>query len=239
MKTILVVDDEERIRRILWEILNKKGFHVIKAKDAMEAHAILREGQKVDLILLDINLPAVQGDKLYDVLQAFHPNVKVIVCSVLPFEEQNNRLPGAADYYDKSESFAILLQKIEMIFNQDIQNKKVLVIDDDPRVRLLYKKVLMGAGYFPIEIGDSPDPVHFLKKQIHNIDLVLLDIAMPKVTGMEIFETIKRERPDAKVIITSVFSEDQQKFFIFKADDYFDKSTSHRILLEKIKCLVG
>ena len=239
MKTILVVDDEERIRRILWEILNKKGFHVIKAKDAIEAHDILRQGLNIDLILLDINLPAVQGDKLYDVLQAFHKDIKVIVCSVLPYEEQTTRLPGAADYYDKSESFAILLQKIEMIFSQDILNKKILVIDDDPHIRLLYRKVLMSSGYFPIDMGDERDPMRFVKQQIDNIDLVLLDIAMPKVTGLELFELIKVQRPNAKVIITSVFSEDQQKFFIFKADDYFDKSESHKILLEKIKCLVG
>lgn len=241
MKTILVVDDEERIRRVFWEVLRRRGFHVIKVKDAMEAHQILNEGQKVDLILLDINMPEVPGDTLNEVLQTFFAKTKVIVCSVLPVEEQSKRIPNADDYHDKSESFNILLQKINRVFEDESpqNHKKILIIDDNPKIRLMYRRLLMAAGYYPIDTGDHPDSFRFLKSQVKNIDLFLLDIAMPRISGLEYFKMIREKYPEAKVIITSVFSEDQQKYLIFKADDYFDKSEDHKVLLGKVKNLIG
>ena len=127
MKTILVVDDEERIRRMLSLMLRRKGFHVIKVNDAIAAHQLLREGQKVDLVLLDINLPEIQGDTLNEILQSFHYKTRVIVCSVLPIEEQSKRIPNALDYYDKSESFSVLMHKIEMVFKNEMVYKKILL----------------------------------------------------------------------------------------------------------------
>jgi CheY-like chemotaxis protein len=219
-------------------MLRKKGFHVVKARNAVEAHEILKGGEKVDLVLLDINMPEVQGEKLYEVIRSFHYKTKVIVCSVFPVEEQGKKIPGAADYYDKSESFAILLQKIDKVLKEG-PVKKILIIDDDPQIRSIYRRLLMGAGYYPIDTGDNPESFHFLKTQVKNIDLILLDIAMPRITGLEFYDMIKTEHPQAKVIVSSVFSEEQQKTFIFKADDYFDKSGPHKVLLEKVKCLIG
>ncbi len=119
MKTILIVDDQERIRQILSRVLTNEGFHVIKAKDAIEAHQLLKEGKKVDLMLLDINMPEVSGNTLYDVVQAFHYRTKVIVCSVLPMDEQSKKIPEAADYYDKTDDLSVLLKKIEGVFEKD------------------------------------------------------------------------------------------------------------------------
>ncbi|MCB9757948.1 MAG: response regulator [Candidatus Omnitrophica bacterium] len=119
MKTILIVDDQTRIRQILGRVLMNEGFHVIKAKDAMQAQQVLKEGKKVDLMLLDINMPQVQGDTLYDVVQAFHYRTKVIVCSVLPMDEQSKKIPGAVDYYDKTDDLSILLKKIEEVFKKE------------------------------------------------------------------------------------------------------------------------
>jgi len=239
MKTILIVDDEARFRVIFGQILERRGFHVITANDALQAHQILKETPKVDLVLLDINMPEIHGDILYEVMQSFHYKSRVIVCSVLPVEEQSRIIPDAVDYYDKSEDFLTLLQKIEMVFGKETFDKKILIIDDDAHIRSLYRKFLMRAGYFPIDVGDHPETFRFLRKQIQNIDLILLDIAMPNISGLEYFNMIREEYPQARVMVTSVFTEDQQRTFIRNADDYFDKSGSHKVLLEKVKCLLN
>ena len=112
MGTILVVDDDEKINRMLTLILRRKGFDVIKAGDAPSAHEVLRSGRRIDLVLLDINMPGVQGDELNEILQSFHYKTRVMVCSVFPVEEQAKRIPGATDYYDKAESFSVLIGKV-------------------------------------------------------------------------------------------------------------------------------
>ncbi|MBN2372935.1 response regulator [bacterium] len=111
MKRILVLDDEERIRNIYKKLLTLEGYEVIEAATAMHAHEILKR-EPVDLILLDIKMPKVDGSIMYDVIEQFHSRLKVIVSSVYPLEVQKRVVPRACDYYDKSEGNEVLLSKI-------------------------------------------------------------------------------------------------------------------------------
>jgi DNA-binding NtrC family response regulator len=61
MPKILVVDDEEQIRRILAEFLGKMGFEVIQASSGEEAIGLLRSGAKTDLMVIDMKMPKVGG----------------------------------------------------------------------------------------------------------------------------------------------------------------------------------
>jgi two-component system aerobic respiration control protein ArcA len=73
-KTILVVDDELVMRNAIKRIFEKEKYKVLVAKDAMELSKII-EDTKLDLILLDINLPWVDGYELCSLLKA-HPHLK-------------------------------------------------------------------------------------------------------------------------------------------------------------------
>ena len=111
MKTILVVDDEARIRRIYKTLLSLEGYNVMEAPAAVEANEVLKK-EDVDLVLLDIRMPEVEGNILWDVIGLFHRKVKVIVSSVYHVERQKRIVPYAADYYDKSQGLEVLLCKI-------------------------------------------------------------------------------------------------------------------------------
>jgi len=111
---VLVVDDEERIRSVFCKILQREGFHVIDAACAADAYDLLLKNP-VDLILLDINMMEVDGTVLYEVVHLFCQKAKVIVTSVYPLEDQKRLIRGAEDYYDKSDSLQILIQKVQKI----------------------------------------------------------------------------------------------------------------------------
>ena len=85
MKTILIVDDEKKIRNMYTQLFSKEGFKVIAASNAMDANDILLK-EKVDVMLLDINMPEVDGGTLGEVTNGFHKKTKVIVASVYPVE---------------------------------------------------------------------------------------------------------------------------------------------------------
>ncbi|MFH1478265.1 MAG: response regulator [Candidatus Omnitrophota bacterium] len=112
MKKILVVDDEKKIRKIYVKLLSAEGYEVVESLNPMQASEILVK-ERIDLVLLDINMPEVDGSVLYDVMQLFHKKVKVIVASVYPLDEQKHRIKDAYDYYDKSDGSEILLYKIK------------------------------------------------------------------------------------------------------------------------------
>jgi DNA-binding NtrC family response regulator len=114
MKTILVVDDESRIRRIYSTLLDAEGYNVIDTGSAIDANEILKT-ERVDLVLLDLRMPDVNGNILYDVLGVFYKKVKVIVSSVYHIDRQKKIIPHAAEYHDKSQGIDILLDKIQAV----------------------------------------------------------------------------------------------------------------------------
>jgi PAS domain S-box-containing protein len=79
---ILIVDDEEFIRRIGRAALKHYGYEVVTASDGMHAQQVLQENQdRVSLILLDITMPVMDGDEALEFLYQIRSDVPVIVCS--------------------------------------------------------------------------------------------------------------------------------------------------------------
>lgn len=120
MQTILLVDDEWRIRKVLKAVFEKKGYRVISVPNIVEGREILKQ-IKIDLILLDINLGEFGGDILYEISRVFHQHVKIIISSVYSVEDQKRILPDAADYFDKSDSPRHLVEKVERVLARNLQ----------------------------------------------------------------------------------------------------------------------
>jgi DNA-binding NtrC family response regulator len=111
MKKVLIIDDEERIRDIYVRLFVQAGIIVRRAKDAQQATNILIR-EEIDLILLDIKMPEVDGRTMFEIIEEYNPKAKVIVSSVYPIEKQRRLVPRALDYYDKSEGPLKLLEKV-------------------------------------------------------------------------------------------------------------------------------
>jgi DNA-binding NtrC family response regulator len=119
MKKILIVDDEQRMRRLYDYVLTQKGYKTYEAANADEANEILKK-ERIDVVLLDINMPGAGGNELYDVMKLFHQEVKVIVSSVLPISKQQQLVQGATAYYDKSQAIEILFTKIVKMCDESL-----------------------------------------------------------------------------------------------------------------------
>ena len=71
MESVLIVEDERKIREIYKKLLTEEGYEVIETSNAIDAYDIL-EKREVDLVILDIKLPKINGDLLHEVLRFFH-----------------------------------------------------------------------------------------------------------------------------------------------------------------------
>lgn len=111
MKKILIVDDQERIRRLYKLVFAKKGYLVLEAENTDKANETIKK-VNIDLMLLDIKMPEADGTILYEITRVFHKGIKVIVSSVYPLDDQKNLIKGAVDYYDKSEGIKVLKEKV-------------------------------------------------------------------------------------------------------------------------------
>jgi CheY-like chemotaxis protein len=236
MMRILIVEDEDKVRKLHAELLENEGYEVVSVSDAVQASEILIR-KHFDIILLDINLPQVFGSVLFDLMQVFHKSIKVIVTSVYPVEEQRKIMKDAAEYYDKAQGVDVLLEKIKKVERSMMPLGTILIIEDELKIRKLFRNQLEELGYRTLEAEDGETGLELFAKE-QKIGLVILDIAIPNKTGMKVFESIKGRTPSAKIIVSSVFPKDDQQSLIKEADDYFDKAEGVEVLIEKVKRLL-
>jgi CheY-like chemotaxis protein len=78
---ILVVDDEQEVREILAEALGDFGYSVVTAASGEEALPVLRNGDKIQLLITDVRMPGMSGLELADEVRREWPEVKVVLIS--------------------------------------------------------------------------------------------------------------------------------------------------------------
>ena len=139
--TILVVDDEARMRKLINDFLTQKGYHVIEAEDGEKALEIYKDNKdSISLILLDVMMPKLDG---WSVLRQIRQvsNLPIIMLTARG-EEQDELFGfelGVDEYITKPFSPKILVARVEAILkrNKTIENKNKnyggIVIDTDGR----------------------------------------------------------------------------------------------------------
>ncbi|MEE9614783.1 MAG: response regulator [Thermodesulfobacteriota bacterium] len=111
--------------------------------------------------------------------------------------------------------------------------KTVLVVDDEEGIRLLYKEELEEEGC-KVELAASGEEA--LEKLSKNgIDLVLLDIKMPGVDGVEVLRMVKEKWKDLPVILCTAYPHYKHEFGTWASDAYIVKSSDLRELKETVK----
>ena len=88
------------------------------------------------------------------------------------------------------------------------QSGTVLVVEDDPRVRGLVRRVLESSGYAVMEACDGASAVVLLEDPARKLDLVLTDVVMPGMSGSEVAERVGRLRPGMPVLFMSGYNDD-------------------------------
>jgi len=115
----------------------------------------------------------------------------------------------------------------------NVTRKEILIVDDEPWFRDLISKELKIAGYHTVLAQNGEEGLVALWEREH-IGLVILDIRLPVINGMNFFKIIRKDFPDKRVIVTSVLQKDEQQFLINDADEYYDKSDDLSTLKEKV-----
>ena len=116
---ILVVDDEPRMRKLVRDFLNKRDFEVLEAGDGMTALDIFYEEGDIDLIVLDVMMPKMDG---YEVLKEIRDTSKVPVIMLTARSDERDELMGfengADEYITKPFSPKILVARIDAILRR-------------------------------------------------------------------------------------------------------------------------
>lgn len=115
MKRILIIDNEEKIRRVYRNALVEEGFEVLEAETVWLGVIEIFRASDIDLVLWGINPHRISEDHLLRIAKEHDLRIKVIVSSVCSLNQQRGLIPGANDYFDKMESVDVLIQKVNHI----------------------------------------------------------------------------------------------------------------------------
>jgi PAS domain S-box-containing protein len=86
----------------------------------------------------------------------------------------------------------------------------IMIVDDEETIRMLVKDILQDKGYQVMCAEDGMKAVSMYRENRHRIDLVILDMSMPGLTGKETFEKLKELNPDVKAILSTGYSRDER-----------------------------
>ncbi|WP_254606199.1 response regulator transcription factor [Exiguobacterium sp. JMULE1] len=113
----------------------------------------------------------------------------------------------------------------------------ILIAEDDRNVRLLLGETLRSAGFTVIESRDGKDALDQLDQQ--HVDLVVTDVMMPHVSGIELVELLRESGYEQPVLMLTVLDsfQDKEAGFTTGADDYMVKPVDLDELLLRIRAL--
>jgi len=114
----------------------------------------------------------------------------------------------------------------------------ILVVDDDKNIRMLYRAVLEAANYTVFTAEDGEAALRLMDQ--HHIDLVVLDIMMPKMDGYEFTRTLREGNSSLPVLMVSAkqLPSDKKKGFLVGTDDYMTKPVDEEEMLLRIRALL-
>ena len=111
--------------------------------------------------------------------------------------------------------------------------KNILLVDDEESIHLLYREELEEEGYAVHSAFSGEEGLERLST--HETDLVILDINMPGMNGLEALRKIKEKNPSLPVILSSAYQEFKQDLSSWASDEYIVKSANLDELKKAVK----
>ncbi len=189
---VLVIDDSEETRHLMQTILEDEGYDVIMAIDGESG---IRKAKQLEpfAILLDILLPDINGWNVLKRLKSMPETneIPIIIISVLENTSKGISM-GAIDFFVKPIEKDKLLDRLKKISIKPVEGPmRVLVVDDQPQAVKLVSTILEKEGYSVLKAYGGVEGLDMVRKE--RPDLVILDLIMPDMSGIEVLTELKKD----------------------------------------------
>ena len=236
MTKILIVEDDPMISEIYQRKFTEAGFDILVADSGEKAVSLVKTESQIDLMLLDLIMPKMDGFEVIKVVKegGYNPGMKIFVFSNLNQKEDQERVMklGADGFIVKADyTPSDLVKEISRRINQTMESKKnealqsgdegelqkkgenekkkILLIEDEEIFLEMFGEKLKQEGY---SVTTANNGAWGLQEALKgDFNLFIIDMMMPAMTGDEIIEKLKLEEKtkNVPIIVLSASVEEQ------------------------------
>lgn len=233
---VMIVEDDRDLAESLAEMLELHGHRVQIAGNGQEAVEWHRKDD-FDITFMDVRMPVMNGVDSFFAIRAFKPHAKVVLMT--GYEESivaKAMAAGAIGLLNKPFVMEDLLTKLA-----DATRPVVLVADDDPDFAGSLVELLARKGYDAVVAGTGPDAIKRVTDG--SVGVLILDLRMPIMGGLEVYEELRRQgTPPPTIIVTGHASDAQESLVALRAmcvSDCVEKPVNPMALIRKIEQLLA
>jgi CheY-like chemotaxis protein len=220
-ETVLVVEDDLKVQSTVVDMLAGLGYSVLKADSAEQALTVIRSGIHIDLLFTDVVMPgSLRSPELAIQAVQILPRLKVLFTSGYTQNAivHGGRLDPGVELLSKPYSRKQLAHKVRQILGSpDLAGEhhgapplavnvrpvglRVLLIDDDLELLEATSELLKMLGHIPRFTASPGEALRWLKE--HPFDVLIADLAIPGMPGIELAEKAVRLQPTLRIIFAS------------------------------------
>ncbi len=237
MAKILVVDDDPAILGLIQQILEKHDYDIVSAASVRVALKMLDNDPAIDLVLSDVHMPKASA---FDLLRAVAQTPRLHSLPIILLSAKGDEptlreglKAGAKDFIVKPFTADTLTSKIERILRQG--KPCVLLIEDEKLIRDKLRHTIERQGFTVLTEKSAEDGLARLNSD--RVEIVIADIGLPGMNGMELTRLVKERYPGIAVVIITGLSASQTKGTTIRcgADAYLSKPFRNTEIILKLR----
>ncbi len=269
-KKALIVDDNANNLDILTHQLQQVGMRIVGLTNGQQVVTELQKhfgvGDPFDLCILDIRLPGMNGFDILKKIRRLDPSFSKLpvlaFSSSSPGRIKRYQDAGFDGYLPKPVNRQKLIQMTARLLEGEIispdekemqplvtqhtlaeeakQSVRILLAEDNPINQKLARYVLTKAGYHLHIVNNGKEAVEAYISAPENFDLILMDVQMPVMDGIEATKIIREKQKDSKkipiiAVTAEVMKGDKEKLLAAGMDDYISKPIKREVIYEMVK----
>ncbi|MBF0252957.1 MAG: response regulator [Candidatus Omnitrophica bacterium] len=212
---VLIIEDEDITRKMLSKSIRKEGFEVFEAENGRKGLEMFKE-KNPEIIITDIKMPEMSGIEVMETVKKISPEAQVILVTAFGKAETAIRAlhAGAIDYIKKPidlDQLSVALgrakekiMKLEQIKFQPV----ILLVDDDKDIMINMVKILEKEQLTVRQAEGPEQAIDTFNRE--KIDIMITDLKMSKMNGIELIRELRNISDDFKSIIVTGYGDENE-----------------------------
>lgn len=199
---ILIVDDDQRMTHTLADILAMSGYRSVEESSPLRAIDLVRKN-RFDCVLADVRMPEMDGTAFYKLLHKEQPGLPVILMTAYSSDETIHQGldEGVIGVLEKP----LNLSQLMGFFSSLAKNRTIAIVDDDPAFFTTLGDILHQRGFL---VQVVTDPLRGMEVDFSEAQVVLLDLKLNSVSGLDVLKQIRKNLVDLPVLLITAYREE-------------------------------